>query len=105
MTNLIEYIEEIGNSYGIIDPYFTVNVSKFLVGNNWFGCQPVKNNDELLLEDSLAEKIGEKVALYCELYDVDEDGKTKYLINQIGEYMPKTATFLDKYITLILFVL
>lgn len=98
MANLIEYIEEIGNSYGIIDPYFTVNVSKFLVSNNWFGCKPVKNNDELLLEDSLAEKIGEKVALFCELYDVDEDGKTKYLIKQIGLYMPKTAKFLDKYI-------
>ena len=38
MTDLIEYIETIGKSYGITDPDFTFNVSKFLVSNNWFGC-------------------------------------------------------------------
>ena len=98
MTDLIEYIKFIGESYGIIDPDFIFNVSKFLVSNNWFGCLPITDNNQLLLEDDLAEKIGTNVAMYCELYDTDEDGKTKYLIKRIADFMPKTSELLSKYI-------
>lgn len=101
MTDLIEYIETIGKSYGITDPDFTFNVSKFLVSNNWFGCHPVTDNNQLLLEDDLAEKIGDNVAMFCELYNTDEGGKTQYLIKRIAEFMPKTAKLFSKYIKVV----
>ena len=102
MTDLIEYIKFIGESYGIIDPDFIFNVSKFLVSNNWFGCLPVTDNNQLLLEDDLAEKIGDNVAMFCELYNTDEGGKTQYLIKRIAEFMPKTAKLFSKYIKVLL---
>lgn len=98
MTDLIEYIKSMGENYDIIDPNFIVNVSKFLVSNNWFGCHPVAKSAQLMLDDEYVEKIGAKLTTYCELYDTDEDGKTKFLIEQIADYMPKTAQLFSKYV-------
>lgn len=47
MTNVKEYIQSIGNHFGITDPDFMLNVSRLLVNNNWYGCQPVQTNGKL----------------------------------------------------------
>lgn len=100
MTDIISYIEDIKKKYGITDPKFTVNISKFLVSNNWFGVKPVidQDNHRLLLDDGCIGTIGERISVYCELYNADDSQKTQYLIGRIEEFMPKTSKFLSKYI-------
>lgn len=100
MTDIISYIEDIKKKYGITDPKFTVNISKFLVSNKWFGLTPVidQDNHRLLLDDGCIGTIGERISVYCELYNADDSQKTQYLLGRIEEFMPKTAKFLSKYI-------
>ena len=100
MTDIISYIEDIKKKYGITDPKFTVNISKFLVSNKWFGFTPIidQDNHRLLLDDGCIGTIGERISVYCELYNADDSQKTQYLIGRIEEFMPKTSKFLSKYI-------
>ena len=98
MTDLKKHIQSIGERFEITDPDFTLNISRLLVNNNWYGCQPVQENGKLVLCDDDIKKIEEKVIAYCELYDVDEHGKAVYLIEKLKAIMPKTASLLSKYI-------
>ena len=100
MTDVISYIEDIKKEYGITDLGFTVKISKFLVSNKWFGCTPVIDQEKkhLLLDDESMKNIGKRIAVYCGMYEADDNQKTQYLIGCIEEYMPKTAKMLSRYI-------
>lgn len=97
MTDLKEYIQSIGERFGITDPDFILNVSRLLVNNNWYGCRPVQENGKLMLGDEGIKKIEEKVSAYCKLYDADEQEKADYLIDELAAIIPKTAKLMSKY--------
>ena len=80
MTDLKEHILTIGNRFGITDPDFMLNVSRLLVNNNWYGCQPVQTNGKLMLSDEGIQKIEKEISVYCNLYYSDEKEKSEYLI-------------------------
>ena len=97
MTDVKEYIQSIGNHFGIIDPDFMLNVSRLLVNNNWYGCHPVLESGKLMLSDEGIQKIAKEISVYCNLYYSNEQEKTDYLIEELANIMPKTATLLSKY--------
>lgn len=97
MTDLKEYIRSVGESYGINDPDFLLNISRLLVNNNWYGCKPINKNGKLMLEDERAEMIGRNISAYCELYDASDKDKAVYLVKELADIMPKTAKMLTRY--------
>lgn len=97
MTELKEYIQSVGASYGVSDPDFLLNISRLLVNNNWYGCKPINENGKLMLEDESAEMIGQNISAYCELYDAPNKDKADYLVKELADIMPKTAKMLICY--------
>ena len=99
MINLIEYINDMQHIYGIVDPNFRFTLSKHLVSNGWFGCQPSEENGQLLLDDYQIELLGKKIAPFIEQYNVSEKDKTNYLIREMRNQLPKTAKLFERYKT------
>ncbi len=97
MTELRDYIQSVGASYGISDPEFLRNISQLLVNNNWYGCHPENVDGMLMLDDAKAELIGEKISAYCELYNAEDKEKASYLLDELSAIMPRTATLLARY--------
>lgn len=97
MTDLKDYIQSIGKRFGITDPDFLLNISRLLVNNNWYGCQPVQVDDRLMLDDAGIRKIEENISAYCNIYNADEQGKADYLVGELATVLPKTANLLSRY--------
>lgn len=97
MTELKEYIQSVGASYGISDPDFMLNISRLLVNNNWYGCKPINENGKLMLKDESTEMIGRNISAYCELYDAPDKDKADYLVTELADIMPKTSKMLIRY--------
>lgn len=97
MTDLKEYIQSVGASYGISDPDFMLSISRLLVNNNWYGCRPVDENGKLMLEDESTEMIGRNISAYCELYYASDKDKADYLVTELADIMLKTTKMLIRY--------
>ena len=99
MINLIDYINEMQSIYEITDPDFLFALSKHIVSNEWFGCHPIEENGQLLLDDDQIELLGSKIAPFIQQYNSSEEDKTNYLIHEISEQLPKTAKLFERYKT------
>ena len=97
-VNFNEFIEGLKSKHNINSPDFNLDISRFLVSNNWFGCSPTIESNILLFDDKSIEIISKKVGEYCENYNKSDDEKANYLLNNLDNQLPKTTKLLKKYI-------
>ena len=97
-TNFNGFIEDLKLKHNIANLDFNLDVSRFLVSNNWFGCSPIIENDILLFDSQSIEIISAKVEEYCKNYNKSDDEKANYLLSNLDNQLPKTSKFLKKYI-------
>ena len=98
MVNFNEFIENLKSEHNISSPDFNLDISRFLVSNNWFGCSPTIESNILLFDDKSIEIISTKVGEYCENYNKSDNEKANYLLNNLDNQLPKTTKLLKKYI-------
>lgn len=72
-VNFNEFIEGLKSKHNINSPDFNLDISRFLVSNNWFGCSPTIESNILLFDDKSIEIISKKVGEYCENYNKSDD--------------------------------
>lgn len=56
-VNFNEFIEGLKSKHNINSPDFNLDISRFLVSNNWFGCSPTIESNILLFDDKSIEII------------------------------------------------
>lgn len=98
MINFNEFIDAKKIQYDIEDSDFILNISCFLVTNNWFGCKPIINENVLFIDEKMVKKIDSKINDFCENYNHSDKDKTEYLLNKMVKTFPKTVDLFRKYI-------
>lgn len=97
MIDFTDYYTTVGNSFGINDPNFPMDLSIFLVSNNWFGVTPQIDNNHLMLQEKDINILQKKISFFCEHYNTSIESKVFYLQKQLQNFAPKTASLLVKY--------
>lgn len=95
---MIDIIEYVNNKVEYTqDSEFKLNLTKFLVSNNWFGETPNVVDDKVFVSDKFIERASKKIDEFCKNYNASAKDKVHILTDKIRESMPKTANLLQKY--------
>ena len=98
MIDFTEFCESMGNSFGIDDPSFSMDLSIFMVSNKWFGIDLVQEDDHIMIQEDDKDRIKYKIAKFCENYNKTEEDKAFYLLEQMQDFIPQTTSLFVKYI-------
>lgn len=98
MINFNTYLDEKRENFNIDNSNFNLDISRFIVSNNWFGCSPVIEENTLLFDIDSIKIIDEKIDEYCSNYNKDDKEKAEYLLSNLDKQLPKTAKLFRKYV-------
>lgn len=95
--NLNEYIDLKKHTFGITDSDFDLNITRYLVSNDWFGAEPDKHADSVLIDESGVELLEPKIDAFIRVYNRKDIEKVEMVFWKLKEALPKTAELLKKY--------
>ena len=75
--NLNEYIDLKKRTFGITDSDFDLNITRYLVSNDWFGAEPDKQADSVLIDESDVEILEPKIDAFIRAYNRKDSEKSK----------------------------
>lgn len=93
--NLNNFTTALATEYGIDDPQFAFELSKFAVANNWFGKEPVMKNGMLSIDDSVLKLA--QIKEFCETYYLDMGSKIKLINKKMQTTLPETNKVFVEY--------
>ena len=97
MIEFIKYIEDAGRKYSIVDPEYKINVTRFLVANDWFGMKPELHGSEIYITKEELETVHSRIEEFCSMYNSSVEEKIECLLGKMTRIFPKTEKMLRKY--------
>lgn len=97
MIELSEYIKALSGAFGIWDDSFSMDLSRLLVSNKWFGAVPLEKDGRFFLSDDNVSSISVPVEEFCARYGDDYEKKTDGLGRLLNEAFPNAASMLLRF--------
>ena len=97
-TDFNQYLEKKKKEFNVDDENFNLDVSRFILSNNWFGCTPIIDGKTILFDEESLKKLGSKIDEYCRNYNKNTNEKIEVLNEKLDTQLPKTAKLIKKYI-------
>ena len=97
-TDFNQYLGKKKKDFNVDDENFNLDVSRFIVSNNWFGCTPIIEGKTILFDEESLKKLGSKIDEYCKNYNKNTNEKIEVLNKKLNTQLPKTAKLIKKYI-------
>lgn len=98
MIDLLSCVDNIKDKHGIDNPDFNADISRFFIGNKWFGTAPVSKDGRILIDERYIRKIESKIEAFCDNYGRDDSSKLDFILGRFKNELPKTAWFFVRYI-------
>ncbi len=97
MIDFKEYASYLQEHFHVESVDFNVVFIKFLVDNNWFGINPVWQDDLLMIDPNDFQPIHGKIKCFFDNYTLEIEDKNNILLTMLKDRLPDTTEKLKKF--------
>ena len=97
MIDFKEYVSYLQEQLHIKINDFNSVFIRFLVDNEWFGINPIWQDDKLLIEPNELQPFNDKIKIFFENYTLEINDKNDILLSMLKEKLPDTEEKLKKF--------